>query len=131
MVSDGEEHSVVMSWTNSSVSLLLDNGECLRNVRDCHLQNPRPPGKSQYFNSNGPLQVMVHLVYLLIYLSIHPSFISNLSTHLSNYHKGMFQGLPATKLKLASYFSGALINFLYKMYLISFKSYAISLVSYY
>jgi len=56
-VSDGEEHSVVMSWTNSSVSLLLDHGECLRNVRDCHLQNPRPPGKSQYFNSNGPLQV--------------------------------------------------------------------------
>jgi hypothetical protein len=46
-----------MSWTNSSVSLLLDHGECLRNVRDCHLQNPRPPGKSQYFNSNGPLQV--------------------------------------------------------------------------
>ena len=38
VVSDGEEHHVQISWTNSSVSVILDNGECIPNIRECQLQ---------------------------------------------------------------------------------------------
>ena len=37
-VNDGEEHHVSFSWTNSSVKVVLDNGECIPNLRDCRVQ---------------------------------------------------------------------------------------------
>ena len=37
-VNDGEEHHVSFSWTNSSVKVVLDNGECIPNLRDCQVQ---------------------------------------------------------------------------------------------
>ena len=37
-MNDGEEHHVSFSWTNSSVKVVLDNGECIPNLRDCQVQ---------------------------------------------------------------------------------------------
>jgi len=56
-VNDGEEHHVSFSWTNSSVKVVLDNGECIPNLRDCQVQAGRPKGGFGFLNSNGPLQV--------------------------------------------------------------------------
>ena len=51
------EHSVEFSWSNSTVNLILDNGDCLPSIGDCQLLASRPRGGAQYMNSNGPLQV--------------------------------------------------------------------------
>ena len=40
IVSDGVEHSVEFSWSNSTVHLILDNGDCLPSIQDCQLQVP-------------------------------------------------------------------------------------------
>ncbi len=41
-VANGEEHLVVMTWSNSSVSLILDDGACSPEIRNCQIQVSRP-----------------------------------------------------------------------------------------
>ena len=38
IVSDGQEHRVQFSWSNSTVHLVVDDGDCLPNIQDCQLQ---------------------------------------------------------------------------------------------
>ena len=55
-VNDENEHSVNVRWSNETVLMTIDGGACSE-FRQCNLQAPRPGGRSQYLNSNGPLQV--------------------------------------------------------------------------
>ncbi len=56
-VYDEHEHTVKVKWSNQSIEMTIDDGACPEGFRQCNLQSRRPQGRSQYMNSNGPLQV--------------------------------------------------------------------------
>merc|ERR1719427_2571710 len=53
---DDNDHTVNIKWSNETVSMTIDGGACSE-FSHCNLQADRPHGRSQFMNSNGPLQV--------------------------------------------------------------------------
>ena len=57
-LSDNQEHSILVRWSNESVNLEIDEGACSGNIKQCQLAAEAPQGKgADFLNSNGPLQV--------------------------------------------------------------------------
>ena len=57
-LSDNQEHSIFVKWSNESVNLEIDEGACGGNIKQCQLAAEAPQGKgADFLNSNGPLQV--------------------------------------------------------------------------
>ena len=57
-LSDNQEHSILVRWSNESVLLEIDEGACGGNIKQCQLAAETPQGKgANFLNSNQPLQV--------------------------------------------------------------------------
>ena len=58
-LADNQEHSVLVRWSNTSVTLEIDDGSCHgAEIKHCQLVAEGPKGRNaDFLNSNGPLQV--------------------------------------------------------------------------
>ena len=72
-LSDNQEHSILVRWSNESVNLEIDEGACSGNIKQCQLAAEAPQGKgADFLNSNGPLQVNIQMQTLPSRLKFKP-----------------------------------------------------------